>query len=116
MDYQKSLAKEVALIIGKKESEIIDLFEVPKDESMGDFAFPCFTLARDLRKSPQEIATMIQDKNYHSPIIDKILRVKWKHEIMLKILNKSGLLRNIVFAIGVYLLKKKYFRKKAALF
>lgn len=78
MDYKQSLAKEVALIIGKKESEIIDLFEIPKDDSMGDFAFPCFTLARDLRKTPQEIATMIADEFIRSKLseIAKVEAVK----------------------------------------
>lgn len=36
--------------------EIETMLEVPPDESMGDFAIPCFPLARVMRKSPQNIA------------------------------------------------------------
>ncbi|MCZ0716992.1 arginine--tRNA ligase [Aerococcus kribbianus] len=36
--------------------EIKDLLEVPRHEGHGDIAFPCFVLAKQLRKSPQDIA------------------------------------------------------------
>ncbi|VVB79141.1 Arginine--tRNA ligase [uncultured archaeon] len=32
------------------------LIEIPPNSEMGDFAFPCFVLAKDLRKAPQQIA------------------------------------------------------------
>ena len=34
--------------------------EVPRDTAHGDFAFPCFRLARMLRKSPAAIAGELQ--------------------------------------------------------
>ena len=37
-------------------SEVKALIEIPKDSSMGDLAFPVFTLARVLRKAPPQIA------------------------------------------------------------
>lgn len=42
--------------------EIGDLLEKPKHEHLGDIAFPCFTLAKKLRKSPQVIAAEIAEK------------------------------------------------------
>jgi arginyl-tRNA synthetase len=36
--------------------------EVPPDNSMGDYAFPCFPLAREWKKSPNEIAEDIAKK------------------------------------------------------
>jgi arginyl-tRNA synthetase len=33
-----------------------ELFELPKSSKLGDLAFPCFTLAKDLRAAPQQIA------------------------------------------------------------
>lgn len=35
------------------------LIEIPQDRHMGDFALPCFPFAKELKKSPQEIAEMI---------------------------------------------------------
>lgn len=37
-------------------SVVDDLLESPKDPSHGDIAFPCFTLAKQLQKSPVQIA------------------------------------------------------------
>jgi arginyl-tRNA synthetase len=42
--------------------EIEELLEKPKYEHLGDIAFPCFSLAKKLRKSPQVIATEIAGK------------------------------------------------------
>ena len=35
---------------------VAELLAVPPDEKMGDYAVPCFTLARQLRKNPAQIA------------------------------------------------------------
>ena len=39
---------------------IADLLAVPPEESMGDFALPCFSFAKALRKSPALIAEEIK--------------------------------------------------------
>ena len=36
--------------------EIIALIEVPPNKEMGDYAFPCFKLAKVFRKAPNVIA------------------------------------------------------------
>jgi arginyl-tRNA synthetase len=41
---------------GLPHGEIDNLVEVPKDPILGDFAFPCFALARHFKKNPVEIA------------------------------------------------------------
>lgn len=51
-------ALEQALTIEKIES----LLEKPKHEELGDVAFPCFILAKTLRKAPQQIAADIAAK------------------------------------------------------
>jgi arginyl-tRNA synthetase len=42
--------------------EILSSLEIPKDEKLGDFAFPCFSLAKHLKKNPVEIAKDIANK------------------------------------------------------
>jgi arginyl-tRNA synthetase len=44
------------------EKEILSLIEVPKDSRMGDYAFPCFSLAKVLKKNPAEVAKNIAEK------------------------------------------------------
>ena len=41
------------------ENTIRGLLEVPPDTSMGDYAFPCFRLAKVLRKAPPQIASQL---------------------------------------------------------
>jgi len=52
--------------------EIARLIEVPPLESLGDFAFPCFPLARSFRKSPAAIAVELRAKMIKPPYIDRI--------------------------------------------
>jgi len=47
---------------GLKEKEILSLIETPKDSSVGDYAFPCFSLAKKFKENPVEIAKKIADK------------------------------------------------------
>ena len=42
--------------------EIESYIEVPKDTSNGDYAFPCFKLAKTLKKAPPTIANEIKEK------------------------------------------------------
>ena len=54
----KLLVKEVGLKVG----EVEKLVEVPPRDDMGDFAFPCFGLAKKLKKSPMVIAEDLAKK------------------------------------------------------
>ena len=47
------LSKHVKL----KKEELMQAIEIPPDSSLGDYAFPCFILARELRKKPVDIST-----------------------------------------------------------
>jgi arginyl-tRNA synthetase len=42
--------------------EVERFIEVPRDPQWGDFAFPCFTLSKKMRKSPQVLAQEIAGK------------------------------------------------------
>ncbi len=47
----------------KKETDLENIeLEVPPHPEMGDYAFPCFVLARQLKKSPQEVAGYLGKK------------------------------------------------------
>ena len=37
-----------------------EFIETPPNSDMGDYAFPCFRLAKDLRKAPQAIAADLE--------------------------------------------------------
>jgi len=47
----------------KKEVKLKEIsLEIPPDSSLGDYAFPCFVLAKKLKKSPVEIAKELSSK------------------------------------------------------
>ena len=57
--------------------EIAVALEIPKKTDMGDFAFPCFKLAKVFRKAPnmiaEELTAQINEKGYD--IFDKVVNV-----------------------------------------
>lgn len=50
--------KEVKL----KEDEIENLIETPPNPDMGDYAFPCFILAKEMKENPSKIAIEVREK------------------------------------------------------
>ena len=62
MDIKQEIAKQIAEVIKIDEQELESYIEVPKDETMGDYAFPCFRLAKSLKKAPPVIANEIKEK------------------------------------------------------
>lgn len=47
---------------GLNETTVESYLEVPKEKENGDFSFPCFRLAKELRKSPIDIANDLKEK------------------------------------------------------
>ncbi len=46
----------LAKTLKKEEQFVAALVEVPQDSTNGDYSFPCFSLTKELKKSPMEIA------------------------------------------------------------
>jgi arginyl-tRNA synthetase len=61
MDFKREVIELLASHIPLKKEQIHNLLEVPKNPEMGDYAFPCFSLAPLMRKSPNEIARVIAE-------------------------------------------------------
>ena len=57
---------------GIEMSDIIASIEIPPRPDMGDFAFPCFRLAKVLRKAPNMIAADIKEAIGDVDFIEKI--------------------------------------------
>lgn len=61
-NFKQEIANKISKIIGIEEQELVTYIEIPKDISMGDYAFPCFRLAKELKKAPNIIAGEINEK------------------------------------------------------
>ncbi|MGI6359267.1 MAG: arginine--tRNA ligase [Bacillota bacterium] len=54
--FKQQIAANLAPLLGWDEQRVIAALEIPPNSQMGDLAFPCFPLARELRKAPPAIA------------------------------------------------------------
>ncbi len=61
-NFKKELASKIAQATNLNEKELESYIEIPKDSKMGDYAFPCFRLAKELKKEPPIIAQEISEK------------------------------------------------------
>ncbi|GAA0120718.1 MAG: arginine--tRNA ligase [Clostridium argentinense] len=62
MNYKNYIAKLLSKHIELDEENIEKLIEIPPKSEMGDFAFPCFTLAKTMRKAPNMISSELKEK------------------------------------------------------
>ena len=62
MDYKKKIAELIKSQVELDLEKIEQLIEIPPKPEMGDYAFPCFQLAKSMRKAPNMIAEELKDK------------------------------------------------------
>ncbi|QBD84598.1 arginine--tRNA ligase [Clostridium tetani] len=62
MNYKELISERLSSIIELPIEDIEKLIEIPPKPEMGDFAFPCFQLAKTFRKAPNMIAEELKDK------------------------------------------------------
>ena len=75
LNFKSEIARKIAQIVKIETSELETYIEIPKDSTNGDFSFPCFRLAKELKKAPQVIASEIKEKlelEESNDIIEKI--------------------------------------------
>lgn len=76
LNFKEEIAKLIAQQVeGLELAEIQDMIEVPQDSKMGDYAFPCFKLARTLRKAPPLIAKGIAEGINDAELFEKVEQV-----------------------------------------
>ena len=63
IDFKKVISSQIADITKIDENELITYLEIPPNPEMGDYAFPCFKLAKELKKAPPMIANDIKNMN-----------------------------------------------------
>ncbi|MCW8966469.1 MAG: arginine--tRNA ligase [Candidatus Pacearchaeota archaeon] len=89
--------------------EIENLIEVPPNPKMGDYAFPCFVLAKSLKKSPisisEELSKKIKSKEFE--------KIEAKGGYLNFFVDKKKLVENILKEVtGKYFGKRKKKKEK----
>ena len=83
--------------------EIVSLIEIPPNKEMGDYAFPCFKLAKVYKKSPNMIA---EDLSQQINTTDEISKVVNLGGYVNFFINKSSLAKTVIE--NVLTQKEKY--------
>lgn len=109
-DYKEEIANIIEKAILKQNNELKieglkDFIETPPNSEMGDYAFPCFKLAKDLRKSPQLIAEDLKNaiETFECNTIEKLEIVGGYLNFYI---NKLDLVKNVLETIEIE--KDKY--------
>jgi len=95
----KLIVKEVGLKVG----EVGNLVEVPPRDDMGDYAFPCFGLAKKLKKNPMKIAEDLAEK-FRKKLPKEISNVDSNGSYVNFFVNKNILAKSVLAKV-----KKKGF-------
>lgn len=99
INLKNEIAKIIANAINMNLDEIEGYIEVPPDETKGDYAFPCFKLAKELRKAPQVIASELKEKiDSNNEILDSVEVVGGYLNFYI---NKNLLIQNTINEINL---------------
>jgi len=89
-NFKEKFAEEISRITKKDISETLKFIEEPPDFNLGDLSFPCFSLAKELKKSPLDISKEIveklrENKDYFDYVaVGGYINLKIKPEILYK--------------------------------
>lgn len=73
--FVEDIVKIISTVIDLKEEEIGSLVEVPPDEKLGDYAFPCFILGKIFKKAPSQIASELASRLKPTELIQEIYSI-----------------------------------------
>ena len=104
INFKKEIAQKIADVTKLDVNELITYIEVPPSSDLGDFAFPCFKLAKSLKKAPPMIANEIKENiKVDEKVIEKIEIIGGYLNIYI---NKETLAENVLKEISER--KEKY--------
>ena len=93
MNYKNEIAKRINAITNVDVASLESYIEVPPNTELGDFAFPCFKLAKELKKAPPMIANELKEQLSEDEVISKIDVVGGYLNFFI---NKSAFVKNVL--------------------
>ena len=72
INYNNIISNKISMITKIDSKELENYIEIPPQSEMGDFAFPCFRLAKQLKKSPVVIAKEIREQIKPDEYIEQV--------------------------------------------
>lgn len=106
INFKEVIANTIAKATEIEYKELASYIEIPKEKTQGDYAFPCFRLAKSLKKAPQVIAEEIKQKlNLDNELIEKAEVVGGYLNFYIK---KEALVKTVLEEFDI---KKEEYRK-----
>ena len=96
-NFKQIIAKQISKTIEIDAIELEGYIETPKDSKNGDYAFPCFRLAKELRKAPPAIANEIKEK---LELVEEIEKVEVAGGYLNFFINKATLAEEVLGEIS----------------
>ena len=96
-NFKQIIAKQISKTIEIDAKELEGYIETPKDSKNGDYAFPCFRLAKELRKAPPAIANEIKEK---LELVEEIEKVEVAGGYLNFFINKATLAEEVLGEIS----------------
>lgn len=72
VNFKEKIAEKLAKASELETGTFVQYIEIPPNKEMGDYAFPCFNLAKTLKKSPQIIANELKEKIEIDNTVEKV--------------------------------------------
>jgi len=95
---KEQVANQISKYVSLDKNAILNSIEIPPSSELGDFSFPCFLLAKELKKNPieiaRELATKINSSEFEKveskgPYVNFFLNKKTIAESTLKLVLKQ---------------------------
>lgn len=97
LNYKAEIAEKLSKITNTDAKELESYIEIPPNTDLGDFAFPCFRLAKVMKKAPQVIAEEIKGMLASDEIIEKVEAVSGYLNIYV---NKLPFVREVLMDVS----------------
>lgn len=98
INFKQEIARQISEVTNINWEELENYLEIPPETKMGDYAFPCFKLAKTLKKAPPAIAMQIKEEiKTENTAIEKIEVVGGYLNIFI---NKKLLVENVLKEIN----------------
>ncbi|MBR6988129.1 MAG: arginine--tRNA ligase [Clostridiales bacterium] len=99
MDYKDLIASNLSDCTGLDKAQVLGLIEIPPKLELGDYAFPCFVLAKTLHKAPPMIANELKESPELIKGFDGAVTVDTAGPYINFRIDKGLLARNVVSEI-----------------
>src|SRR3972149_2616153 len=93
------------LKVNIKDSELWNLIEIPPNQEMGDYSFPCFSLAGILKEESHEIALRVREE-IGEPSATDFEDIQVSGPYVNFFLNRKSLAREVIW--NIITSKKRY--------